>query len=545
MYRITFFLFIFLGVNLTPIHAQELSENQRLGATAKVWGFLKYYHPKVARGKFDWDAELLKILPKVEQTKTKETFSQTLLDWVNGLGEVPICKKCDEDNQTDYFDKNFDLSWIKDTEIFTKELSDKLGFIEKNRNQGKQHYVSVKHKQVGNITLENEPEYADLDWQDANMRLLIGFKYWNIIEYFFPYKYQTDEPWGEVLLEAIPTLKSASTEKEFHDALLKMVVKIDDSHGWFVTTTHNYTWPSFKTNFVEDKLVVTGFYESSQELQTPLEKGDVILAIDNEPVENLLLEGMEYTWGSNKISKLRNLNYRIVRSLEEGERTIKFQRNGQVREEEAKYYPRDILHSSFKEKWKMLPNNIGYVNMGEIVVDDVKKIMDSLMQTKAIIFDIRNYPKGTMYHVGAYLNSERRNFYKTIQPDLNYPGKFKWTDGGEVGSLRPKEIYQGKIILMVNEDTQSHAEFSTMALQTADNVVTIGSQTAGADGNISYINLGGDIRTCMSGMGIFYPDGTETQRRGVKIDVEVHPTLKGIKENRDEVLEKAIEIAED
>ena len=43
--------------------------------------------------------------------------------------------------------------------------------------------------------------------------------------------------------------------------------------------------------------------------------------------------------------------------------------------------------------------------------------------------------------------------------------------------------------------------------------------------------------------GIVYPDGTESQRNGVKIDIEVKPTINGLRAGRDEVLEKALEIA--
>jgi C-terminal processing protease CtpA/Prc len=46
----------------------------------------------------------------------------------------------------------------------------------------------------------------------------------------------------------------------------------------------------------------------------------------------------------------------------------------------------------------------------------------------------------------------------------------------------------------------------------------------------------------ISGIGIYYPDGKETQRIGIVPDIELKPTIKGIKEGRDEVLEKALEI---
>jgi len=43
-------------------------------------------------------------------------------------------------------------------------------------------------------------------------------------------------------------------------------------------------------------------------------------------------------------------------------------------------------------------------------------------------------------------------------------------------------------------------------------------------------------------MGVYYPDGQQTQRIGIVPDIVVKPTIKGIQEGRDELLEKAIEI---
>ena len=42
---------------------------------------------------------------------------------------------------------------------------------------------------------------------------------------------------------------------------------------------------------------------------------------------------------------------------------------------------------------------------------------------------------------------------------------------------------------------------------------------------------------------MIYPDGTITQRVGIKIDIVVKPTIKGIKNGKDEVLEAAIQLA--
>jgi C-terminal processing protease CtpA/Prc len=69
----------------------------------------------------------------------------------------------------------------------------------------------------------------------------------------------------------------------------------------------------------------------------------------------------------------------------------------------------------------------------------------------------------------------------------------------------------------------------------------MGSQTAGADGNISFVPFPGGFSSPFSGIGVFYPDGKETQGVGIIPDIIILPTQKGITEGKDEVLEKAIE----
>ena len=81
-----------------------------------------------------------------------------------------------------------------------------------------------------------------------------------------------------------------------------------------------------------------------------------------------------------------------------------------------------------------------------------------------------------------------------------------------------------------------------MALRVAPKAVVLGSTTAGADGNVSLISLPGGIQTYISGIGVYYPDGRETQRTGIIPDIEIHPTLDGIRKGEDELLNKAIEL---
>ncbi len=532
-----------ITLTLIGCSQKKLTKTDKLVATAKIWGFLKYYHPEVGKGKFNWDEQLFQILPKVENAKNKEELSKVYLNWIASLGKVEPCSSCKIKNGITYFDKNFDLGWTQDATIFSKKLSEQLKFIENNRFQGNHHYVeSVKG--VGNIKVKNEPEYPNFDWKDEKLRVLSLFKYWNTIEYFFPYKYQTDEKWNIVLEQFIPKFLSPETEQEYHLIMRELVVKLDDTHAGLTTklTKSYFGLKKIPSKFViiDNKAIFTKFYNDSIAKKNDLEIGDAVIKVNGKSISEILEEKRPYINASNSSVRLRNYHYVIFNGSTDSV-NIDFDRNGTLLNKTIKRYPfkQFKYKKTNKEKWNINKDNIGYVHMGALQKEDVPTMMDSLLTTKAIIFDIRNYPNGTMYAISNYLNNEPKEFVIFTEPDVNYPGRYTWAEAYSCGKNNGKE-YTGKVILLVNERTQSHAEFTAMCLQTANNVTIIGSQTSGADGNVSELKLVGGFKTWMTGIGVFYPNGKETQRIGIIPNIEVRPTIEGIRNGKDEVLEKAI-----
>jgi C-terminal processing protease CtpA/Prc len=140
-----------------------------------------------------------------------------------------------------------------------------------------------------------------------------------------------------------------------------------------------------------------------------------------------------------------------------------------------------------------------------------------------------------------YFNTKDKIFALKYIPNISYPGRFVFDKSITTSSSR--KAFKGKFILLVDGNSLSLSEFTAMAFQTADNIITVGSQTAGADGINMAIEYLGGYTTRFSGYGIMYADGTESQRKGVKIDVEIKPTINGLRQGRDEILEKAIEVA--
>lgn len=174
--------------------------------------------------------------------------------------------------------------------------------------------------------------------------------------------------------------------------------------------------------------------------------------------------------------------------------------------------------------------------------------MQQCLDTKGIVFDLRGYNNdGALLKTFDYLFTTPQHFGIKDHADFNAPGKFCFVDN--VISNTYKNIgknnsgaYKGKVIVLINECTQSAAEMFAMIFKKVPRVTFIGSQTAGADGNITGIKLTDGNELHFSGLGIYYPDGGETQRIGIQPDIIIRPTVNSIRNKRDLLLENAFHI---
>jgi C-terminal processing protease CtpA/Prc len=528
-------------VGSVPSLAQQIiSETDKLSSLGKMYGFLKYYHPEVGSGQLDWDQEFFEILPEVIKASDKTALSTVYLNWIESLGEVDECKRCD--SEKNYFDKNFDLSWTQDTTQFTKDLTSKLKYIEENRNLKENYYVTTEY--LGQIKVINEPIYEGFEYPNEDYRLLGLFKYWNIIEYFFPYKYLTDQDWDLVLNDMIPKFRKAKNISDYQNSIKELVAKLDDSHAYINFNEQPKKFLPVMVSHVEGRAVISDFYNDSIAALNNLKLGDVILKVNGLDVEKETEKNSKYVAGSHQRYKI-NRAYSLLAHSQENDVELTIQRDGEVFKIKANRYDFndfDYLKCLRQIKSKSISQDIGYINMAaRFTFKEFDDIFELFKDKTHILVDLRAYPQLKYTMFTRYFNSERRVFAKKYKPDLSYPGKFVFKD--DVTTNKSRKAFKGKFILLVNENSMSLSEFTAMAFQTADDVITIGNQTAAADGEVVVFNYLGGYKTTMTGNGVLYPDGTETQRKGVRIDVEVNPTIKGLRQGRDEVLEKAIEIA--
>lgn len=556
-----YLLLVFTFFSVAHLRAQlkNTAEVDNLAGLCKVWGFLKYYHPMVAKGKIDWDSMLIQLIPQVRNADKKD-INAIYIGLLKQLDTVPIYKTTGTTTHARY-NKNLDLNWLGDGSRFTSETVLKLDHIRRYRNVDSNYYVSgninAEEKYWGNAFFINEKLYKKMRLPEEGYRLLSLFRFWNIIEYFYPYKYSLKEEWNSILKNLIPFFIKAKDTLGYDKALRKLVYSIHDSHSDFTTRKleaeyGNYHAPFYCT-IVEGKAVVTRILNDTICKISGINTGDIINSWNSEKIGTRLQWLNKEIPASNEWIRNRDICFGRLFASKTAIASIQLSRDGRIIKktipciDKTKAIISLLSPETTIVPWKKINAKTGYIHLGNITDNDVDTMMSKLKECNSIIIDLRTYPRSSAWFtlVEKYLYPSKKDFAIMVQPDYSNPGTVKEVTGQDaiwksVGTDSNPHYYKGNIIVLINEQTQSQAEFAVMALQASPNTITIGTTTAGTNGDISPIPFVGGVSANMSGIGVYYPDGRETQRIGIKPTIEVKRTIKGVKEGKDEQLDAAI-----
>ncbi|MFN3790896.1 S41 family peptidase [Massilia sp.] len=530
------------------IKLQALSALQveSLALTARVWGFLKYHHPAVTSGARQWDLDLLGVLPAILAAGSRDEAQALLQRWIGTLGPVADCNPCASlDRQAYQLLPN--LKWLDDTRLLGPALREDLHRIHRNRSPGTQHYVRLAPG-VQNPVFDRELEYKELRFPDAGFQLLSLFRLWNIVEYWAPYRDRIDEDWDKVLRESIAPVALAQDRASHELAMLALVARIHDTHTNLWSSLHvrpprGQCQLPVRVRFVEGRATVSAYLGEDAAAATGLKTGDTIESIGGLPVDTLLQSWKPYFAASNEPTRLRDMAAVLTKG-ECGPVQLAARQGGALREMRLARVPRKDLklpttNDRAGETFQLLGEDVAYLKLSSIKSADIPGYMARAAHTRGLIVDIRNYPSDFVpFALGQYFVDKPTPFVRFTVGDLSNPGGFRW---GKELSLYPQAArYTGKLMILVDDISQSQSEYTAMALRAGPRAKVIGSTTAGADGNASWIPLPGGLRTMISGIGVFYPDKRPTQRIGIVPDIDVKPTIEGIRAGRDEVLEAAV-----
>lgn len=513
----------------------------RLFYVCKAWGHVKYFHTETANGNVNWDNELLQAISGIKNAQDNASFNDSLLLMLNNAGVMGISSGT-LPNIPDSLNNNIDSLWIHNP-IFLDSVIAKLDTIKNRFRPQNNNYVGEAWAGGNPTFYSDDLYYSENNYPNENKRILALFRYWNIINYFYPYKYIMDQNWDTTLMQFIPQIIEADDALSFNLAFRRLTAKINDSHAYFYSPTYSswngYYYPPFLARFIENEMVITKVLSQITEVKV----GDIIKEIDGKDIYSLRDSLREYAHGSNDVIIERELNNIIVKggmgsfsiAVDDGSNihTESLNRNSsnfnQLNTDTSPIWRDTTVNENF---------NFGIVDMGRLESVDVSTMFTDLWDTDAIIFDIRNYPNGTLWDIVNYLYPSSIHIGNFTVPDITYPGRLFWSPE-HIGS-GTSNPYSGKLILLFDERTQSQAEYTCMGLEQFPNAIKIGSTTAAADGNVAKIYLPGKIYTYATFLGTYYPDYTPTQRVGIIPDFEVHPTILGIRAGQDEVMDFAL-----
>lgn len=538
------------GIVIKSLSRAQIANLVTLG---KTWGFLKYYDPAVTSGHWQWDFELFRILPVVLAAPNRTSANQIILNWINGLGPIPHCNPCAQLNTKD-LQLSPDLNWTNDPQLLGKALSTKLQEIYRNRllNVNDQFYVALVPN-AGNPIFEHERAYRSISFPDSGYQLLALYRYWNIIEYWYPDRNVIGENWDQVLAEFIPRLVMANDHIAYELQLMALIAMIHDSHAnlWGSLKVRPPVGPCHipvRLRFIQNQAVVTGYMDGANASNSQLQIGDVLTRLDGKEVPQLVTEWSPYYGDSNSAARLRDVASFMSRGPC-GATVIGIRRDNReinLEIQRVPWMPTDLGSGTevlTGPAFQLLSPQVAYLNPSLVHASQVADYIKRAAGTKGLIIDLRDYPLNNLQALGSLLISHVTPFVRFTVGNLSNPGAFYWTPAL---SLTPKPPhYEGKVVILVDAITQSHAEFESMAFRAVPGAMVVGSTTAGADGNVSLIPLPGGLHTYITGLGVFYPNGQPTQRVGIVPNVVVRPTIKDVRANRDVVLDKAVHLIQD
>ncbi len=508
-------------VSSNNIDGLDEKQIQNLFTLCRIWGFLKYYHPNVADGSLNWDQELFERISTFTAFKDSEALDSEINSWLDKLGEFKVLKGNHRLAVMQIF-HNYNWDWFHKLNLRSKTIQ-RLEDIKKSESKDSRYYVDITL--AGNPIFTNEDKYENMNLPDIRFQFLSLCRYWNYIEYFYPYKYLMDKNMESLFRDNFVSVVLADSKLDYHLAILKLVAQISDGHAIiyrdpYIESFRGRMASCAKVEFIENSFTVTNFYNDSLAALDQFKIGDRIVKIKGRDIDQIIKERSEYTPNPNKDFMLRNIGLDLLRDSSSTLDVSVIRNMDTISLKVRLYEPRlwkkvELFSSSFpsNEAYKFVTDEIGYINLSKIKRDEVGATFKLFENTKGVIIDNRGYPRDfPIYEIGNHLAETETPFAGFTYTDKSKPGDFYVSGATAMLKGGKLPVYRNKIAILVDANTLSSSEFHTMAFRKSKGAITIGTTTAGSDGNISEVYLPDGILTYISGIGVYHPDLTDTQR---------------------------------
>lgn len=394
-----------------------------------------------------------------------------------------------------------------------------------------------------------EREYREMTYPDVNYRLLAAFRLWSVIDLFYPHKSLIGD-WDSVLREFIPRFIDAKDADEYGRAVMEMDARVEDGHSsaccppFFWKLIGSWTVP-FSVRPIEREYVVTDLFAAD----LPVRAGDVVVSVDGEPMADRVKRLWTLMTASTENARRALVATAALRGDKNSTAQLELRNKDGIRKVSVARVRRAPQKSSVP--YRILHGNIGYVDLTRLTVAEVDAMFDLLINTKAIVFDMRGYPAGnTFYFIAPRINTGGAKIAARFRRrQLSGAATAEEASAGFVFEqtlpMSEKPKFRGKTVMLIDERAMSAAETTALWFEAASGTTFIGTPTAGANGTMTNFPLPGGFQITFTGDDVRHADGRQLQRVGIQPDIFITPTIAGVRAGRDEVLEQAIKYLRD
>ena len=369
---------------------------------------------------------------------------------------------------------------------------------------------------------------------------------WNIFQHFYPYFDIAKTDWQQDLRDALSRAYTDQTAIDFQRNLQQLTAKLKDGHIRVAAGESKATYqPPIEWEWIEGKLVITDVLDAS----TPLSKGDIVTGIDGISAEAFFADVNKHISAATK----GWLNYRAKTESLLGEEGTEMNltvlkpdnSTSELRLKRSLSIMKAVSALPQSDNIKELAEGVMYINVDTAPMEAIKKAMPQLQQSKAIICDLRGYPNGNHEFIQYLMSSPDTSRQWMQTPQIIYPDQEKLV-GYKKSSwlMKPKRPQlTAKIIFLIDGRAISYAESYMSFIEHYKLATIVGQPTAGTNGNVNPFTLPGGYYISWTGMKVQKHDGSQHHGVGILPNVYVEKTIQGVRDGRDEFLEKAMEIA--
>lgn len=368
---------------------------------------------------------------------------------------------------------------------------------------------------------------------------------WNRLQHFHPDNPYSTTEWENELRKAIRKSFTDRTLDDHRLTLTKMSQGLKDSHMTFYISALQRTpfYFPFKWQWVEGKLVITKAISSDT---LNIKQGDIVEKVNGINADKYWATVKSAVIGATDARK----EYKAIEESLAGENGTTLQldllsKNGSkskitVERTLSEFdYNKRLSPIDDLEKYQQIKPGIFYVNLSQIVWDDLKAHLDELSKAKGIIFDLRGYPNWKTIEIVSHFSKDTIKGMTYLTPKVIYPDRTNNPFTSNVGTVYEprKPFIPAKKIFLTNGKAISYSEDFMQMIEFYKLATIVGDYTAGTTGNINMNYLYGGLSIPWTGMRVLKQDCTQFNGFGVKPDILVKPTIKNIRKGKDDCIE--------